>query len=138
MATQSTLEKIGFERRKEDELLRKDISKTNEYNANHDSAKWHEGDESRPHGKGTNGSYENHTINPYNSDSKNYIKGQLDITQGGGSYDIYGAPNQKGFSTVGGGRKELQRINVYGPDKQYSIDAIDTSLAEEDGQFFIK
>lgn len=133
MAKQSNLEKIGFERRNEHELVRNDIKKSAPYGPDHDTAVWHEGDPTKPLGKGTRSGGHQHSIPmEYNELSKNQIRPQIDTENGGGAYDINGRPG------VDGGRKWLQTINVYDKNNQYSINSIDTSLNIEDGQFFIK
>lgn len=132
MGKQSNLEKIGFERRNEYELLRNDYTKENKYDINHESAKWHEGEEGHPIGKGTGKGYEHTLPREYNEMTKNQIRPQLDIENGGGSYDINGRPG------VDGGRKLLQTINVYSKERPYGWDAIDTELNENDGQYFVK
>lgn len=133
MAKQSNLEKIGLERRNEHELIRNDIQKTNPYDSNHDTAVWHEGDETKPLGKGSGHGGHQHTIpQTYNDLTKNQIKPQIDTENGGGAYDINGRPG------VGGGRKWLQTINIYDKENQYGINSIDTSANIEDGQFCIR
>ena len=133
MAKQSNLEKIGFERRNEYELVRNDIKKNEPYGPDHDLAMWHEGDENHPLGKGTNSGGHQHTFpQEYNELTKNMPSNQLDIEHGGGSYDIYGHPEK------GGGRKWLQSINLYNKENQYCINSINTEANIEDGQVYIK
>lgn len=133
MAKQSNLEKIGFERRNEHELLRNDIQKNQPYGPDHDMAMWHEGDETHPLGKGTGTGGHQHTLpREYSELTKNQIRPQIDIENGGGSYDI------NGRAGVGGGRKWLETINTYDRENQYGLGAITTEENIEDGQFFIK
>jgi hypothetical protein len=133
MAKQSNLEKIGIERRNEYELVRNDIKKSKPYDVDHDTAVWHEGDITKPLGKGTRSDGHQHSIpQAYNELTKNQIRPQLDTENGGGAYDINGRPG------VGGGRKWLQIINLYDKDNQYGVNSIDTSANIEDGQIFIK
>ena len=133
MAKQSNLEKIGFERRNEHELLRNDIQKNQPYSPDHDSAMWHEGDETHPLGKGTGTGGHQHSLpREYGELTKNQIRPQIDIENGGGSYDI------NGRAGVGGGRKWLETINIYDKENQYGLGAITTDANIEDGQFFIK
>ena len=133
MAKQSNLEKIGLERRNEHELIRNDIKKSAPYGPDHDTAVWHEGDPNKPLGKGTKtGGHQHSRPMEYNELTKNQIRPQLDIENGGGSYDINGRPG------VDGGRKLLQTINVYSKERPYGWDAIDTVLNENDGQYFVK
>lgn len=134
MAKQSNLEKIGFERRNEHELLRNDIQKNQPYDTEHDTAIWHgENDETHPLGKGTkHGGHQHSLPKEYNELTKNMPSNQLDIEHGGGSYDIYGHPKK------GGGRKFLTTMNIYDKNNQYGIDAINTEENVKDGQFFIK
>lgn len=133
MAKQSNLEKIGFERRNEYELVRNDIQKNQPYNAEHDMAKWHEGSENHPLGKGTGSAGHQHSVpQEYNELTKNMPSNQFDIEHGGGSYDIYGHPEK------GGGRKFLTTINIYGKDNQYGMNSVNTEANIEDGQIFIK
>lgn len=133
MAKQSNLEKIGIERRNEYELVRNDIKKSEPYGVDHDTAVWHEGDITKPLGKGTRSGGHQHSIpQAYNELTKNQIRPQLDTENGGGAYDINGRPG------VDGGRKWLQTINLYDKDNQYSVNSIDTSANIEDGQIFIK
>lgn len=132
MNKQSNLEKIGLERRNQHELIRNDIKKTDAYDSDHDTAKWHEGALDKPLGKGTNSGY-GHTIpSQYNESSKNNIKHQLNTEEGGGSYDINGHPEK------GGGRKFLQSINIYSANNPYGVDGIDTEINIEDGQVIFK
>lgn len=133
MAKQSNLEKIGFERRNEYELVRNDIKKHLPYGVGHEKATWHEGDETHPLGKGTNSGGHQHTLpQEYNELTKNQIKPQIDTDNGGGSYDINGRPG------IGGGRKWLQKINVYDKEHPYGPNSINTEANINDGQFFIK
>ena len=134
MAKQSNLEKIGFESRTE-QLIQNKIQKGNgkEYSADHDTAKWHEGDENHPLGKGTGNGGHLHTVpQEFNELTKNQFHPQIDTENGGGSYDVNGRPG------VDGGRKWLQKINIYGPDNKYGIDSIDTDANIDEGQFFVK
>ena len=133
MAKQSNLEKIGFERRNEYELVRNDIQKNQPYNADHDMDKWHEDEPNKPLGKGTGHGGHGHTLpQEYNELTKNMPSNQFDIEHGGGSYDIYGHPEK------GGGRKFLTTINIYGKDNQYGVNSVDTEANIEDGQYFVK
>ena len=128
MAKQSNLEKIGFERRNEHELVRNDIKKTNPYSVEHEYAKWHNGDEAHPLGKGTESGGHQHTLpQEYNELSKNQIKPQIDTENGGG-----------GRPSVGGGRKWLEIINKYDKNHQYGLNSIDTEANIADGQYVIK
>lgn len=133
MAMQSNLEKVGFERRNEHELIRNTIKKSNPYSAEHDTAMWHEGDETKPLGKGTGTGGHQHSIPmDYNEMTKNQMRPQIDVENGGGAYDINGRPG------VGGGRKWLQTINKYDANNRYDINSIDTEKNIEDGQFVIR
>jgi hypothetical protein len=133
MAKQSNLEKIGFERRNEYELIRNDIKKNAPYGVDHETAKWHEGDDKHPLGKGTESGGHQHTLpQEYNELTKNQIKPQIDTENGGGAYDI------NGRSGVGGGRKWLQTINLYDNENRYGLNSISTEANINDGQFFIK
>lgn len=133
MAKQSNLEKIGFERRNEYELLRNDIQKKQPYGPDHDLAQWHEGDENHPLGKGTNTGGHQHSLpQEYNELTRNQIKPQIDTENGGGSYDI------NGRASVGGGRNWLNTINIYDKDNQYGMNSITTEGNIADGQFYIK
>lgn len=131
MAKQSNLEKIGLERRQE-QIIRNDIRRDKPYNADHDTAVWHGEESDKPLGKGTKHGGHGHTLpKTFNEETKQYRIPQLDTANGGGAYDINGRPG------VGGGRKFLQTINVYGPENRYD-ESIDTSENIEDGQFFLK
>jgi hypothetical protein len=133
MSKQTNLEKIGFERRNEHELIRNDIKKNKPYSDQHDSALWHEGDEEHPLGKGTKHQGHQHTVpQPYNTYTLNTPSHQLDTDNGGGSYDINGRPG------VGGGRKWLEAINLYDKTNPYGVNSIDTEANVLDDQFFIK
>jgi hypothetical protein len=130
MAKQSNLEKIGFERRNEHELLRNDIQKNKPYDENHPYAISREG---QPLGKGTESSGHQHSIPMgYSELTKNQIRPQIDVENGGGEYDINGRPG------VDGGRKWLMTINTYDKDNKYGVDSIDTEYNVVDGQILIK
>ena len=134
MAKQSNLEKIGFERRNEHELLRNDIQKEQPYAPNHDKAMWHgENDATHPLGKGTGTGGHQHTLpKEYNEQTKNAPSNQIDIENGGGSYDINGRPG------VDGGRKWLMTMNIYDKINKYGIESINTEANIENGQYFVK
>ncbi len=130
MAKQSNLEKIGFERRNEYELLRNDIQKNQPYDSSHPYATSREGE---PLGKGTNTGGHQHSVprefDPY---TYNNPSRQIDIENGGGEYDINGRPG------VDGGRKWLMTINTYDKDNKYGHDSINTESNVIDGQILIK
>ena len=132
MAKQSNLEKIGLERRNEHELIRNDIKKTNPYDSNHDTAVWHEGDETKPLGKGSgHGGHQHSVPQTYNELTKNQIKPQIDTEHGGGAYDIYGRDGE-------GGRNRLLKINIYNKDNAYGPNSVDTSANIDEGQYVMK
>ena len=125
MAKQSNLEKIGFERRNEHELVRNDISKKQPYDASHPYAISTKG---QPLGKGSG--HGGHGDALPGDPSNRY---SIDIENGGGEYDINGRPG------VDGGRKWLESRSLYNKENKYGIDiVIDTDANIEDGQFFIK
>ena len=133
MSKQTNLEKIGFQRRNEHELIRNDIKKNKPYNDQHDSALWHEGDEEHPLGKGTGHQGHQHTLpQEYNEMSRNKIRPHIETDNGGCSYDIHGRPS------VGGGRKWLETINIFDKNNQYGVNSVNTEANIEDGQYFIK
>ena len=114
MAKQSNIEKVANDARKE-QLIKNTIQKTKPYSEDHELAK---SSEDKPQGKGTESHGHLHSIpQPYNELTKNTIKGQLDIENGGGSYDIKA-------------RKSMQQINLYGPENRYSADLIDLEGAQ--------
>lgn len=130
MAKQSNLEKVGFERRNEHELLRNDIQKNKPYDENHPYAISREG---QPLGKGTESSGHQHSIPmEYSELTKNQIRPQIDVENGGGEYDINGHPQK------GGGRKFLNAINIYDNEHRYGLNSVDTEANINDGQFFVK
>jgi hypothetical protein len=133
MAKQSNLEKIGFERRNENELIRNDIQKNQPYGADHDKAMWHgEEDESHPLGKGTGDGGHQHSVPmEYNEMSRNQIRPQFNTEEGGGSYDIHG---RQGV----GGRQWLQSISIYNRENQYGLNSVNTEENIADGQYFVK
>jgi hypothetical protein len=119
MGKQSNLEKIGFESRKE-QLVKNNITKEKPYSEDNI-------------GKGSGYGGHLHSVpQEYDELTKNKIKPQIDTENGGDSYDINGRPG------VDGGRKWLQKINLYGPTNKYGIDSIDMDSNIEEGQYFIK
>ena len=127
MATQSNLEKIGIERR-QNELVRNQVKKSNPYSVEHQLAKSTEG---QALGKGTGNGYSHatHQISDYNELTKNRIVPQIDTENCGGEYDINGYNGN-------GGRKYLQTINKYGPNNPYGADNFD--LTSNEDQYYIK
>lgn len=115
MAQISNLEKVGNESRGE-QLVKNTIQKSRPYDDEHEMAL---SNEDKPIGKGTKSHGHLHTIpQEYNELSKNKIVGQIDIeTPAGGSSDIKA-------------RKEMQKINIYGPENRYSADFINLDDAQ--------
>lgn len=130
MAIQSRLEQDAISARKE-LTLKNDFKKgAEEYSAQNEKAITHD-DEKHPHGKGTNHGGHTHMV-PDAKKSKTAIDySQIDTANGGGSFDKFGRNNV-------GGRNRMQMINIYGPDRQYGIDSIDTGKNIEEGQFVVR
>ncbi len=128
MGKQTCLEKTGLQRRQE-ELVRNDYTRFDEYSAIHKDA-ISDGD---PQGKGSG--HGGHTHSVPNCDLP---KGMMDYSNFdtnaeniGGSYDIHG---RNGV----GGREFLSTINIYNESNSYGINSVDTTANVEDGQIVIK
>ena len=122
MAEQTRLEEEGKVIRNE-RLIKNEYQKNEEkqYNEEHDTALTHD-DELHPLGKGTKSGGHTH-ITPNRKAPKAIDYSQFNTENGGGSYDIFGRDEA-------GGRKRSQMINIYGPDRQYNENSIDTSNSE--------
>ena len=128
MAKQSNLERIGFDRR-DVEFARSDYRESNEYKDGHEDTLSDSSRKDKPFGKGTSTGGHTYSVPDY-SLGPNRIKPQIDTENGGGSYDIYG---RNGI----GGRKWLQEISLYGPDREYGINTVDTSANIQAGQYYV-
>ena len=129
MAQQSRLEQEAISKRKETIIKNDFSSKTEPYSDSHDLAKTHD-DQHHPLGKGTGEGGHTYTI-PDGKKSKTAIdRSQFNTENGGGSYDKFGKNST-------GGRSFLQRINLYGPDKEYGVDSISCEENINDGQVVI-
>ena len=135
MAEKSNLEIKGNIQRNVEETrsaARYDFTKNVPYEDGHEKTRTHE-DREHPWGKGTGHGYV-HTVPNYNLDQHTVIP-QLDTEAGGGSYDIYGYP-QNGD----GGRIFNETINIYSKNKPYYDGgqcAIDTDLTDIEGQYYV-
>jgi hypothetical protein len=126
---QSVLEKEGMiERHKE--IIRSDYNKNDFYSENHEDALSNPADPTKYLGKGTNsGGHQHYT--PDFSKPKTLINySNLDTSNGGGAYDIYGKDGK-------GGRNRLLAINNYSKDNSYGPNSVDTSANIADGQYVI-
>lgn len=123
---QSRLEQEAISKRKEI-FAGEDFSpKTDPYSAEHDTALTHD-DDKHEKGKGTGEG--GHTFSVPGSGSKTAIdRSQFNTEDGGGSFDKFGRNNT-------GGRKWLQTIGLYGPDRQYGTNSIRTDANIADGQY---
>lgn len=122
---QTCLEKRGMEERQE-EIVRSDYNKENEYGPTHPDA-ISDGD---PQGKGTG--HGGHTAwLPDCSLPTNMIKyDNFDTFHGGGQYDI------EGREGIGGRNRSMAR-SLYNPEYQYGAELVNTSANVADGQYFV-
>lgn len=130
---QSELERIGIDRRDNHELVRNDYRKNNKYDEEHKYAQSRPDSTDHPErGKGTNES----DFTPFRPHEKTGIVNQIDTTNGGGAYDVYGR-NGSGVQVGYSGRNYLKTINLYNENNAYGKDSveIDTMI---DGQFFVQ
>lgn len=129
MGQQSRLEQEGISKRKETIIKNDFSSKTEPYSDSHELARTHD-DQNHPLGKGTGEGGHTYTI-PDGRKSKTAIdRSQFNTENGGGSFDKFGRNNS-------GGRNFLQKISLYGPDKQYGPDSIVCDENINDGQVVI-
>lgn len=128
MGKQTCLEKNGIERRQE-ELVRNDYNRTDDYNDRHPDA-LSTGD---PQGKGSGNGGHTHSIPNCDLPKGMYNYSSIDTVSEniGGSYDING---RNGI----GGRTFLKNISLYNENNQYGINSVDTTLNIEDGQIVIR
>lgn len=128
MGKQTCLEKNAIEKRQE-ELVRNDYSKVDEYNSNHPDA-LSNGD---PMGKGSGNGGHLHSVPNCNLPKTMYDYSSIDTRSPniGGQYDIEG---RNGI----GGRIFVQNINLYNEENEYGINSVDTTLNIQDGQIVIK
>jgi len=128
MGKQTCLEKNAIERRQE-ELVRNDYSKVDEYNSNHSDA-LSNGD---PLGKGSGNGGHLHSVPNCNLPKTMYDYSSIDTRTPniGGQYDIEG---RNGI----GGRIFVQNINIYNQEFEYGMNSVDTELNIQDGQIVIK
>ncbi len=128
MGKQTCLEKTGIERRQE-ELVRNDYTRFDEYSAVHKDA-LSDGD---PLGKGSG--HGGHTHSVPNCDlprgMMDYSNFDTQASNLGGSYDIHG---RNGV----GGREFLSTINIYNETNSYGPTSVDTTANVEDGQIVVK
>lgn len=131
MAQQSNLEKNGLSKRKEQTQVRDhyNFNKTNPYSENHELAKTHN-DKGHPWGKGTGEGGHTYTTPNWEKSKTAIDRSQFNTESGGGSHDIFGINDY-------GGRSFLQRINLYGPDREYGVESISSEENINDGQVVI-
>ena len=127
---QSHLEKKSIEKRQE-ELVRSEYNKSEEYSDNHENAVSNPLDEKKYHGKGTQNGGHQHYLPNHDLPSTAFNYSNFNTSEGGGAYDIYGKDGK-------GGRERLVKINIYNKDNAYGPDSVDTSANIEDGQYVIK
>ena len=125
---QSNLEKKAIDER-HNEIVRSDYNKQDFYDENHVDAMSDPNDEAKIMGKGTNSGGHQHYVP--DSSQKGYNYSNLDTSNGGGAYDIYGRNEQ-------GGRNRLLSINIYNKTNSYGPNSVDTSANIDDGQYVIK
>jgi len=128
MGKQTCLEKNAIEKRQE-ELVRNDYSKVDEYSDMHPDA-LSNGD---PMGKGSGNGGHLHSIPNCNLPKSMMDYSNIDTRSEniGGSYDING---RNGI----GGRNFLKTISLYNEVNEYGPNYVDTTLNIEDGQIVIK
>ena len=119
MAKQSRLEKEGFIKRPELELMNTYQDDVNEYSSEHKNAK-SDGDVK---GKGV-GVASNPYLLPDENGSKTSYKPTLRTDDGGGAVDI-------------AQRELLENINIYDPTNEYGTNSVDTSKNIADGQYVV-
>ena len=119
MGKQSRLEKEGFVKRPELEMMNIYQDDVNEYSSEHKNAK-SDGDVK---GKGVGTSTHPYLL-PNENDSKTSYKPTLITSEGGGAIDI-------------AKRDELQNINIYNELNQYGPNSVDTSKNVADGQYVV-
>lgn len=125
---QSCLEVKGIERRQE-ELIRNDYSKNEEYNETHPDA-ISNGD---PLGKGSGYGGHTHYVPDCTKPESliDYSNFDTHSENLGGSYDING---RNGV----GGRQYLKTISVYNEENQYGLNSVVTTLNVQDGQIVVR
>lgn len=125
---QSCLEVKGIERRQE-ELVRNDYTREEEYNATHPDA-ISDGD---PQGKGSGYGGHTHYVPDCTKPESliDYSNFDTHSTNIGGSYDING---RNGV----GGRNFLKAISVYNEEHQYGLNSVDTTMNVQDGQIVVR
>lgn len=127
---QSTLESNAINKRKE-ELVRSDYNINDAYSESHEDALSNPEDTTKALGKGTGSGGHQHSIPDFTKPSTLMNYSNLDTSNGGGTYDIYGRNEQ-------GGRNRLLKINLYNKDNAYGPNSVDTSANIEDGQYVFK
>jgi len=125
---QSCLEVKGIERRQE-ELVRNDYTRNDEYNATHPDA-ISDGD---PLGKGSGHGGHTHYIPDCTKPQSmiDYSNFDTYAENIGGSYDINGRNDI-------GGRKYLKAISKYNAETPYGTNSVDTTMNVQDGQIVVR
>ena len=138
MATQSNLERIAIDERKE-ELIRSpfDYNENNKYEAGHKNATA-DGDAK---GKGTGiplGTAElSHHKDTHKTAHIDYST--MDTTSAaGGKYDTDGTQGVQGAFQGDAGRKYLSSINLYDENNEYGTNSVDTSANRAEGQYWVE
>lgn len=137
MATKKTkesrLDKEGQEYRK-DRIPGKNkyLDEINEYDGNNEDALSHD-DESHPWGKGT-GKSMGYAVRNVNAPKTQINYSNVDTRNGGGSYDKFGAKGADKAFQGDAGRIFLQKLNEYGPEKEYGKESVDINTKVK-GQF---
>lgn len=119
MAKQSRLEKEGFIKRPELEMMNTYQDDVNEYSSEHKNAK-SDGDVK---GKGV-GTATHPYLLPNELESKTSYKPTIITNDGGGALDI-------------AQRELLENINIYSKENQYGPQSVDTSKNVADGQYVV-
>ena len=122
--TQTCLEKRGMSERNE-EVLRNDYNKENEYSSIHENAT----SNGTSKGKGTNHGGHGHWLPDCSKPTNTIDYSNFDTENGGNCYDING---RNGV----GGRNWAKTNSMYNEENPYGANSVDTSANINDGQYY--
>lgn len=94
----------------------------NAYDGDHEDAKTHD-DAQHPWGKGTGNSM-GYAIRNLSAPKTQIDYSNVNTKDGGGSYDKFGTKGVPKAFQGDSGRNFLEKINIYGPGKEYGKDSV--------------